>query len=522
MHKPIDEMNPEEFGLALSDPFWRLSNLYKIMTKGSEDEDGEEESKVVIFQMNWAQVQLIAGIHYRNIILKARQLGFTTLITILYLDYALFKSNVRCGIIADTDKNAKTIFRDKVRFAYDNLPIQLRQLFPLKKNSADELLFAHNNSSIRVSTSMRGGTIDYLHVSEFGKICARFPERAKEIVTGSFPAVPIGGMINIESTAEGQGGYFYIYTSTAIAKQEKGTPLSKKDFKFFFFPWWKADEYRMPVGDTVISSKDKKYFHEQEGKISEMLGKPFVFDEEQKSWYINTRDIELAGDAALMWREYPGTPEEAFQQSTEGCYYATQLADARKAGRITTIPHDPAYPVNTYWDIGLNDCMTIWFHQLIAGQHRFISYYENSGEPYAHYAKIMQDKGYLWGRHFLPHDGDTQRLGVEANWTPKQMLEDLGFRDIEIVPKIDRIQTGIQMTRARFGQAWFDEAGCKEGLAHLANYRKEWSVQLSTWKDTPFHDPASDGADSFRQWAQAFEVKNETKRIKRKGNWRTA
>src|SRR3546814_18785208 len=75
---------------------------------------------------------------------------------------------------------------------------------PLARDSANELLFAHNNSSIRVATSMRSGTIHRLHVSEFGKICAKFPDKAHEVVTGSLPAVPLDGIAIIESTAEGQ------------------------------------------------------------------------------------------------------------------------------------------------------------------------------------------------------------------------------------------------------------------------------------------------------------------------------
>lgn len=85
--------------------------------------------------------------------------------------------------------------------------------FPLAADNADELLFAHNNSSIRVATSMRSGTIHRLHVSEFGKICAKYPDKAKEVVTGSIPAVPTNGVLVIESTAEGREGEFFRWWS---------------------------------------------------------------------------------------------------------------------------------------------------------------------------------------------------------------------------------------------------------------------------------------------------------------------
>ncbi len=153
---------------------------------------------------------------------------------ILWLDTALFsKGPIRCGIIAQDREAAESLFRGKVKFAYDNLPAPLRERMPLSKSTATELEFAHNGSSIRVATSMRSGTIHRLHVSEFGKICAKYPDKAREVVTGSIPAVPPSGILVIESTAEGQEGAFYDMTergqgagAKAHATDAQGLPLS--------------------------------------------------------------------------------------------------------------------------------------------------------------------------------------------------------------------------------------------------------------------------------------------------------
>ena len=199
---PLDFVPAGEAELlrCLADPMWRLcsGHLYKIMVK---TDDGE--GTVVPFRPNRAQQRLIGKLWHRNVILKARQLGFTTLVAILWLDHALFNENQRCGIIAQGREAAEAIFRDKVKLAYDHLPEALKSIMPLARDSASELLFGHNNSSIRVATSMRSGTIHRLHVSEFGKICAKFPDKAREVVTGSLPAVPLSGITIIESTAEG-------------------------------------------------------------------------------------------------------------------------------------------------------------------------------------------------------------------------------------------------------------------------------------------------------------------------------
>jgi hypothetical protein len=501
-----------ELARNLADPMWRLCNLYRIIIKGDEDEEG----LVIQFKPNRAQRRFLARLHHRNIILKARQLGFTTLICIAWLDHALFNPNSRCGIIAQDRETAEAIFTDKVKFAYDNLPDALKAAMPLTKCTTSELRFGHNNSMIRVATSVRGGTYHRLHISEFGKICAKYPDKAKEVVTGSIPAVPLSGVLVIESTAEGREGEFYEMTQRSIALHQAKKELTARDYRFHFFPWWQAPEYRMPADSVIITDKDREYFEALEAKME------CTIEPDQRAWYVATRNADFPSKPERMWQEYPSTPEEAFQKSTEGTYYVNELALARKQGRITIVPWEKSIPVNTFWDIGLNDEMAIWFHQRIGMQDRFIRYYENSGETFSHYVSYMQGLGYVWGRHYLPHDGDTKRLGTVQNWTPKQMLEDLGLRNIEIVERIDRVQTGIQMVRDVFGACWFDEKDCQQGLIHLENYRKEWDTRLAVWKDEPRHDKASNGADAFRQFAQGFQGGAGGTYKRRKSSWRTA
>lgn len=481
----------------LDDPMWRLSNLYKIVTKGGdEDEDG----LVVDFRPNRAQRRLIARLHNRNLILKARQLGFSTLVCILWLDTALFsKEPIRCGIIAQDREAAEALFRGKVKFAYEQLPQVLRDQMPLAKSTAAELEFAHNGSSIRVATSMRSGTIHRLHVSEFGKICAKFPDKAKEVVTGSIPAVPKSGVCIIESTAEGQDGYFYDMTMRAKALHEQGAHLTQKDWRFHFFAWWQAPEYSIDPDGVMFTEADLVYFEGVESKIRQPLS------EAQRAWYVTTRRADFADEAPLMWQEYPSTPEEAFQQSTDGCYYAAQLATARKQGRILkTLPIESA-PVNTFWDLGRGDMTAIWCHQRVGPENRWVKYYEASGEDLRHYVDWLQRQGFTYGTHYVPHDADYKRLGEnpDTNRSIKEMLEHLmpGHR-FEVVPRVSTIQAGIQATRNQFASCWFSEEGCDQGLKRLANYRKQWDKTRGCWRDEPMHNEASHGSDAFRQFGQ--------------------
>lgn len=488
----------EELQACMGDPMWRVCSgqLYKIMVKDDTLADG---SSVMPFRPNRAQRRLILNLWFRNLILKARQLGFTTLVAILWLDHALFNPNQRCGIVAHDREAAQNIFRDKVKFAYDNLPDQLRAVMPLSTNNATELVFAHNNSSVRVATSMRSGTIHRLHISEFGKICAKYPEKAREVVTGSLPAVPLNGIAIIESTAEGVGGPFHDMSLRAEQLAQLPRDLTKREYRFHFHAWWTNPDYQMDPTDVAITAKDHEYFDTVEAAANTELSL------RQRAWYIATRETEFAGDPEKMWQEYPSTSKEAFQQSTEGCYYNVQMAAARKSGRIGKVPAISHVPVNTFWDIGARDGTAIWLHQKVGMEHRFIGYIEGHGEPYEYFVKELEKLGYVWGTHHLPHDAKHQRQQGLRVASPEDMLRELQptWR-FSIVPRADDVVHAINLTRSKFGQCWFDENACTLGLQRLQNYRKERDNRLGTWKPTPLHDESSEGADAFRQWAQGW------------------
>lgn len=485
-------MTEAEFVAHMADPEWRLRHLYKIMDKAGN---------VITFTPNEAQQALLDELWSRNLILKARQRGFSTLIQLMMLDTCLFNPNIRAGVIAQDKDAAGVIFRDKIKFAYDRLPDVVREAVPPTTDSKSELVLA-NNSSLRVGTSMRSGTLQFLHVSEFGKICAKYPDKAREVMTGSLPTVDQDGFVFIESTAEGREGAFYTMCQQSKADKDQAKKLTPIDMRFHFFSWWDATEYELESAGIIITDKDHEYFDSLEQKIGRKL------PPRKRAWYVTKRRTDFGGDQQMMKQEYPSTPEEAFEQSTDGCYYTQQITLARQQSRICMVPFATGVPVNTFWDIGNSDGTAIWFHQKVGPEHRFIRFYEAWGETYSHFVAKLQElaakHGYIWGRHYLPHDADHKRQGETANKSPKEMLEDLGLRNVEIVDRIDDINTGIQQVRSVFSQCWFDETDCKEGVAHLELYRKEWNDRQGTWKDKPRHDIHSEGADSFRQFAQAI------------------
>lgn len=465
------------------DQRWRLNNLYWITNK---------EGERVRFEMTWAQEELLNDLHYLNVILKARQLGFTTFIQIYMLDMSVFYPDTRCGVIAHTRDDAEAIFRDKIKFPYDNLPDQIKASCRVVKNNTTTLELS-NNSLIRVGTSLRSGTLQFLHVSEFGKICARFPDKAREIVTGALNTIQAGQVAFIESTAEGQEGRFFDLCEEAQSKARRDEELSPLDWKFHFYPWWREPAYALDVPVT-INPKLERYFQ----ALKDEHG--IILSDAQQAWY--AKKAEVQGED--MKREYPATPKEAFDAAVEGAYYSSQMALAESEDRITRVPYESALKVETWWDLGMNDDMSIWFIQRHRREIRVIDHYANSGEGLAHYAKVCADKPYVYERHVMPHDVAVRDLSETNGKSRKEVAEGLGLKPIVVAPRLE-VSDGIEAVRNLMGRCWFDATKCKDGIRSLKNYRKEWDDQRGVWKNRPRHDQYSHDADSFRTGAVAPE-----------------
>ncbi len=470
--------------LMLVDRKWRLNNLYYIT-----DKRGIKQ----LFKLNWAQSQLYDDLHYCNIVLKARQLGITTFVSLLFLDVALFNSNVACGIIADTEENAKYIFR-KIKFAYDCLPDSLKAIREAKIDSAKELTFS-NNSLIRVGTSLRSATFQFLLISEFGKIAAEDIKRTNEILTGSLNTIAAGSYCFIESTARGREGAFYNLCVEAQKLRDAEKNLSSLDYKFHFMPWHKHPEYCL--NQSVHIPEDLiKYFKELQEVHS------IKITPGQMAWY--AAKYKTQGDDML--REFPSTSEEAFQANIEGHYYSKYMTKARVDKRIGCVPYDENLPVFVSMDLGYGDATAIWWYQLYGAEVRLIDYYENNGEALKHYIKIIKDKPYIIERVFVPHDASSHELGTGL--TRVQIARSLGL-ELTVLPRLG-LQEGIDAARNLLNRCRFDEVKCEKGIRAMENYRKEFNDSLGTWRDRPRHDHFSNGADAFRYLAMSL-IKAKTK-----------
>lgn len=476
----------------LADREWRMDNLYYVQNKAGEK---------VLFVRNESQRMFWDDMWFLNIILKDRQRGFSTLIAIFMLDYCLFNSESAAGIIDITMDDAEMKLK-KMAYAYENLPPWLKELKPLIVNNARKLEWS-NKSSARCGTSHRGGTLQLLHISEKGKIACRFPERAREIRTGALNTLAAGQFVFEESTAEGNAGEFYDDCQRAKEIADSGRPLTSLDFKFHFFGWWMGSENEMDPEYVSISVELEKYFTELEAVIGVKLS------DRKKAWYSKKSEQQKED----MKREFPGTPEEAFESAIQGAYLAKQISKIIKKGQVVdNIPFEPGVPVNTGWDYGLNDAMTIWLHQRVKFEDRILAYRFGTDDDVTYYwSELQKDFDCVWGYHFLPHDfahrrGGTAKDAASPPRTLENILNDAGMRNTYIVPITNSKESSIAESRAFLLKCFISKSTTAAGWKCLKNFRREWDGNNGCWRNTPKHDWAMHGYDGFESLARGLSA----------------
>lgn len=462
----------------IDDKLWRLNNLYRIINKAGDS---------VPFKLNAVQEDVYRCAHNRKLILKARQLGMSTYAVIDILDDALFHSNLGCGIVSYSLQHAQHIFRRIIGHALDTLPEKLKPLAGIISQSAHEITFT-NGSYLRVDTTLRGGAYPCVLVSEFGKTCARSPIKAEEVITGTLQAVPAHGKVIIESTAEGNEGFFAEICQAAALRGNKD--LSPLDYHFFFYPWFSDPSYTI-ASPVTVDHEQHVYFQ----KIQQDQG--VVISEGQRRWYCH--QASLLSDK--IKQEFPSSPSEAFLSSSDAYYFAQCVETAYQSGRcLTTQIYDPLAPVFVAMDIGVNDLTVIIFFQVVHGERRIIDYYEDKGKGVDFYARfLMQEKHYLLHTIAFPHDA-AHRDGIIVENTYEREFRKLFAGTVTrfiVLPRKD-LNLGISHTKIAFDRCVFNIGRVKPLLDHLSKYRKKWSEQYGRYLDEPYHDIHSNYADAFR------------------------
>jgi hypothetical protein len=297
-----------------------IESCLKIKTKSGT---------VVPFRLNDAQRKLYAvakrqqdaGKPVRLIILKARQLGFSTLTEGLIFHSCATRENVNALIVAHREDATANLFRMSKLF-YDELPKPVKPM--LRASNAQELVFENPSklrsereakpglrSRIRCATAGgrgigRSDTLQCVHLSEY----AFWPDGADgkaSTLAGILQAVPSmpGTMVVIESTANGFEDFKERWDA-AVA--------GENDFEPVFFAWFENPEYAMPVVPGTEWTPEERELRDA-----------YQLSDEQLQWRRWCIANNCGGSLDMFRQEYPASPGEAFLHSGTGVFDNEQI-----------------------------------------------------------------------------------------------------------------------------------------------------------------------------------------------------
>lgn len=506
---------------CIDDREWRLNHLYYIQNK---------DGGIQRFRMNWAQRELFEGVWTRNAILKVRQLGISTFVELLGLDCCLFNRGFQMGIIDKTMTDAKSkllkmkqayewMLYPPSRVAEDHVgdPEDREKVAKLARAVAcgdgdpneraakfkQETATFENGSSVRIGVSLRGGTLQLLHVSELASVAHNFPRRAQEIISGGINAVGKDCIVISESTHEG-GKYGEHYRLVKAAMENQGKELDKLDFAFYFFPWWRQEEYALPESATDTSELAEYWL--------EMEEKGIALTEGQKRWYYSM--WKTMGPA--MKREYPSTADEALANQISGAIYGGQIERLRAEGKLSCeFECDSMHPIYTAWDLGMGDYTAIWLIQPGGdGRYYVLDYYcaNKAGlDFYFNKVREWERKYQLVTRHFLPFDAEASTSRVSTVTAAQYFAA--AQMPYSVVPRPADIWHGIYAVRDLLPRCIFhqrcnnsiivDTNEYMSGIDALEGYKTGGTTAGGVERSAPLHDACSHGADAFRYFAQA-------------------
>jgi hypothetical protein len=237
-------------------------------------------------------------------------------------------------------------------------------------------------------------------------------------------------------------------------------------------------------------------------------------------------ELESAKRSGMSPEQYAQEFECSFQAAIIGAYYGHELEAAENENRITKNVYDKTLQVHTAWDLGQSNATAIWFYQQQGFEIRIIDCYSATGWGLDHYVTKLQELaagpgnigGYIYGRHYLPHDVEVKEMGTGK--TRLATLRALGLTNIIPVTKLS-VDEGINAVRKIFLRCWFDREKTVEGIKSLRQYRREYDDVRKVFYERPMHDWASDFADAFRYLAVGLQDTDgrKTATVKRDKKW---
>jgi len=215
----------------------------------------DKQRHTVPLRFNFAQADYYQYRTRRDMILKPRQMGFTTGVCGLFFADTLLHHNTHSVIVAHNTESAQTIF-EIVAFMWKHVPKWWHEHHPPGRANAGELYWPSLESRFYVGTAGslnfgRGQTINNLLCSEIAHW-----RKAQEALTALLAAVPDAGRIVLESTPNGVGTVFYDMWQQAMRDEGR--------FAAHFYLWWEDPGYRLPgppLGELSLEERDLRARH---------------------------------------------------------------------------------------------------------------------------------------------------------------------------------------------------------------------------------------------------------------------
>jgi hypothetical protein len=504
-----ESLDSEQWKLNMADPVWRLCNIYTIRS---------EEGTRIPFRPNDEQMEVINEIYVHGsrilIILKARQLGISTLLCLIALDTIMFGTSVEACLIDFNSINAKKKLREKIIYAWDGLPAILKEQFTVYAKSLQKGEFSigprvlpdeqnpDNNpySTYMAGETPRGGTFQFSHYSEWWEIAARFPQRSSDILTSGWPAGE-QGIRAVETTVHG-GKRGECWTITKQGLDYKDEPLprelrSPKTPVVMFFPWWKKASYREKGSPSLIRQETHDYFAEKEKALG------VTFDNKQRLWY----QIQSDTLGVFVKGQYPTDIHETWSAPIKGAVWAEALAAAKKARRISEVQHDGGLEVDCFFDLGAPDNTACVYVQHVAGHQHFIDYDIGLQYDLPDRLRYMAGKGYRYGTFYLPHDAASrQKNGVSYQKEFEDELKKQGIQGrVVVLPRTNNVWLGINKFNLMLSTTvYVDEKKCAKWIESASLYRRKPDPNNpEVFTDEIIHDEHSHGADASRYLAES-------------------
>jgi hypothetical protein len=335
----------------------------------------------------------------------------------------------------------------------------------------------------------RGGSNDFLWISEWGVIQHEDPKRSGRIRSGALPSARHGITVVETTWAGGKGGDVWELLEPSLTAKAN-------DWCVHFFPWWLDPRNVAP--DSILDAEAERYFM----KIAPRLERDGItLDEAQRKWWAKERRAQ----GIFMPRENPTFLDECWAAPIQGSVYAEAIERARAEGRIGAMPVDGSNLVHTSWDLGSPENTVVWYWQVVGREIRFIDCDRGERGTLTERVARMLAKGYNYGKHFLPHDAaQTERSG--SNFLSELVRAGLPSKSLTTIPRIASIWIGINHALELFSALAFRSPACDDGLTALTAYRTRRQGEGALMSDEPVHDWASHTADAFRMMAEAHRA----------------